>query len=70
MIINWKPLVMVAKGELYFDEHLSPDLSLNTSSLALTEILDKFNQYSWLEDKGRVCCQDFTQQQIFQEEPD
>ncbi len=52
MIINWKPLVMVAKGELYFDEHLSPDLSLNTSSLALTEILDKFNQYSWLEDKG------------------
>lgn len=52
LIINWKPLVLVAKGELYLDENLSPDLSLNTSSLALTEILDKFNQYGWLEDKG------------------
>jgi len=52
LIINWKPLVLVAKGELYFDEHLSLDLSLNTSSLALTETLDRLNQQGWLEDKG------------------
>ncbi len=52
MIINWKPLVLVAKGELYLDDNLSPDLTLNTSSLALTEVLDKLNQYGWLEDKG------------------
>lgn len=51
-IINWKPLVMVAKGNLYFNEELHPDLNLNTSSLALVNTLDKMNENGWLEDKG------------------
>lgn len=52
LIINWKPLVMVAKGDLFFNEHLEPDVTLNTSSMALTDTLEKMNQNGWLEDKG------------------
>lgn len=51
-IINWKPLVMVAKGDLYFNENLVPNLNLNTSSLALVNTLDQMNANGWLEDKG------------------
>ncbi len=52
LIINWKPLVMVAKGDLFFNENLVPDVTLNTSSMALTDTLEKMNQNGWLEDKG------------------
>ena len=52
MILNWQPLVMVAKGDLYFNENLAPNLTLNTSSLALVDTLDKMNANGWLEDKG------------------
>ena len=52
LIVNWKPLVLVGKGDLFFDENLSPTLSINTSSLALTEILDTLNQNGILQDKG------------------
>lgn len=52
LIINWKPLVMVAKGEMFFNEELSPNISLNTSSMALTDTLETMNQNGWLEDKG------------------
>ncbi len=52
MIINWKPLVLVGKGDLYFNEGLEPKLSLNTSSIALIETLDRLNQNQMLDDKG------------------
>lgn len=52
LIVNWKPLVLVGKGDLFFDENLAPSLSMNTSSLALTEILDTLNQNGILQDKG------------------
>lgn len=52
MIINWKPLVLVGKGDLYFNEELEPKLSLNTSSIALIETLDRLNQNQMLDDKG------------------
>lgn len=52
MIINWKPLVLVGKGDLYFDEALNPKLSVNTSSIALIETLDRLNQNGMLDDKG------------------
>ena len=52
LIINWKPLVMVAKGDLFFNEQLEPDITLNTSSMALADTLEEMNQNSWLDDKG------------------
>lgn len=52
LIINWKPLVMVAKGDLFFNELLLPDVNLNTSSMALTDTLVQMNQNGWLDDKG------------------
>lgn len=52
LIVNWKPLVMVAKGDLFFNERLEPDLNLNTSSMALADTLEEMNQNSWLDDKG------------------
>lgn len=52
LIINWKPLMMVAKGDLFFNEELSPNITLNTSSMALTDTLEKMNQNGWLDDKG------------------
>lgn len=51
LIINWSPLILVGRGDLYFNDQLEPNLHLNTSSKAFIEQLDKL-QDSYLERKG------------------
>ena len=51
LIIEWAPLTMVARGDLYFNEKLEPNLHLNTSSKGLNETLDML-QDNFLERKG------------------
>lgn len=51
LIIDWQPLVMVARGDLYFNDKKEPNLHLNTSSKGLAETLDRL-QDSFLERKG------------------
>ena len=52
LIVNWEPFTMVARGDLYFNEKLQPNLHLLTSTKALFELLNQLNQMDWLEDKG------------------
>lgn len=52
MILNWKPLIMVANGDIGFDNDSAATLSLNTASLALEETLDKLNENGYLSNKG------------------
>lgn len=51
IIINWHPLVLVGRGDLYFNEQKEPVLHLNTSSKALLETMDKL-QDVFLDRKG------------------
>lgn len=51
IVINWNPLLLVGRGDLYFNDKLEPNLHLNTSSKAFVEILDKL-QDNFLERKG------------------
>lgn len=50
--LNWKPLALVGRGSLYFNEKLEPNLHLDTSSKGLAESMDSMLQYQWLDGKG------------------
>lgn len=51
-VLNWAPLLMVGRGDFYFNEKMEPSLHLNTSSKALFELIDDLNGKGWLESKG------------------
>lgn len=51
LIIDWKPLLMLGRGDLYFNDKLEPNLHLNTSSKGLVNVLDKL-QDNILDRKG------------------
>lgn len=50
--INWLPLLLVGKGDLYFNDNLQPIMKMNTSSKALINLLDQLEQKKWLDSKG------------------
>jgi len=52
LILNWKPLIVVANGDIIFNEKLEPTISLNTASLALSETLDRLNEQGFISNKG------------------
>lgn len=52
LIINWKPLVMVGKGNLAFDENLEPQLQLVTTSKGLIETLDNLGKAGAVDSKN------------------
>lgn len=51
-ILNWKPLIMVANGNVTFNEDADPTVSLNTASLAMLETLDKLQENNFISNKG------------------
>lgn len=51
-VINWKPLLLVGKGSLYFNEKLEPNLRLSTSSKAMITTLDILEKKELLDRKG------------------
>lgn len=52
LIVNWNPLLMVARGDMYFNEKLEPNLHLMTSSKAFIETLDVLEKAEMLDRKG------------------
>lgn len=52
MILNWKPLIMVANGDVSFNKKFEPKISLNTASFALIETLEKLNTHGFISNKG------------------
>lgn len=50
--LNWPPLLMVGKGNLYFNENFKPILQLNTSSKALFELINDLENKNWVDNKG------------------
>ena len=52
MILNWKPLIMFAQGDVRFNQKTEPTLNLNTASLAMIETIDLLNQNGFISNKG------------------
>ncbi len=52
LILNWQPLSMVARGELFFNENMKPSLHLQTSSKGLLSFVDKACESGTFESKG------------------
>lgn len=52
LILEWQPLVMVGRGDLYFSEKLEPRLHLNTSSKALISVMELLEEEQIFERKG------------------
>lgn len=52
LIVNWSPLLLVGRGDLYFNEKLQPKMRLMTSSKAFVETLDKLEKGHILQRKG------------------
>ena len=50
--MNWEPLTLVGRGDLYFNEELDPNLHLATSSKGLLETIDSFQERGMLDNKG------------------
>ncbi len=50
--INWSPLLLVGKGNLYLNENFEPILQLNTTSKALSVLIDDLERLNWLDSKG------------------
>lgn len=49
---EWKPLLMVSRGDLYFNEKLEPRLHLSASSRALIPVMDILEERGILDGKG------------------
>ncbi len=49
---EWEPLIMVSRGDLYFNEQLKPRLHLSASSRALIPVMDTLEEKGILERKG------------------
>lgn len=52
LVLNSKPLALVGRGNLNFNEKLAPNLHLETSSKALLDVLEQMERHKWLENKG------------------
>lgn len=52
LIVNWPPLLLVGRGDLYFNEKLQPKLRLMTSSKAFVETIDKLEKSRIIQRKG------------------
>ena len=52
LIVNWKPLITVAQGDVRFNQKSEPTLSLNTASLGMIETLDQLNANGFISNKG------------------
>ena len=51
-ILNWKPLIMVANGNIAFNEKADATVSLNTASLGLSETVEKLHDNGFISNKG------------------
>lgn len=52
LTLNWKPLLLVGRGSLLFNENLSPRLHLSTSSKGMLSVIDDLQKKNFIESKG------------------
>ena len=52
LILNWKPLVFVGKGNLIFDKNLKPEMRLVTTSKGLIETMDNMEKAGIFDGKS------------------
>ncbi len=52
LILNWKPLVLVGKGDISFTENLVPEMKLVTTSRGLVESLDNLEKAEVFDGKS------------------
>ena len=51
-ILNWSPLLLVGKGDLYLNENFKPILRLDTTSKGLSVLIEDLEHKNWLDSKG------------------
>lgn len=52
LIVNWQPLALVGRGTINFNEELHPRINIQTSSKAMTELLNDLQKNGFLDRKG------------------
>ena len=52
LVVNWGPLLLVARGDVLYDKQMRPSIRLRSSSKALSELLDELESKGYLESKG------------------
>ena len=52
LILNWKPLVLVGKGSVSFDENLTPEIKLVTTSRGLVETMENLEKAEIFDGKS------------------
>lgn len=52
LTLNWLPLLLVGKGDILFDENVSPSVRLQTSSKALLDLINELESKKTLDSKG------------------
>lgn len=52
LTINWAPLILVGKGNVYFNEKFEPVVKLSTSSKALLDLINQLEAKKRLDNKG------------------
>ena len=52
LVVNWGPLLLVARGDVGFDKQLHPEVNLRSSSKALSLFLDEMENKGFLPGKG------------------
>lgn len=52
LTVNWAPLLLVGKGNIYFNEKFKPIIKLSTSSKALLDLINQMEAKNWLDNKG------------------
>ena len=52
LILNWKPLVLVGKGDISFTENLVPEMKLVTTSRGLVESMDNLEKAEVFDGKS------------------
>lgn len=52
LVVNWSPLLLVGRGDLYFNEKMQPKMRLMTSSKAFVETIDKLEKQHFIQRKG------------------
>lgn len=70
LTINWLPLILVGKGDVYFNDKLKPVVRLKTSSKALLDLINQMESKSWLDNKGAFVAKILLSSKAFKADPE
>lgn len=70
LTLNWPPLLLVGKGELYFNAKMKPIMRINTTSKALLVLINELDKKSWLDSKGAFVAKILLSNKAFKASPE